>query len=308
MYEDSTIPAYSTDLNSPSQHQLSHNQAIVSSGAEPPGLFLLSPNSQPSQQLQEKFPPLQPVPYLSTLPPAGQEPMSYQSINSQQNDSRAEASPAFIKAEVREHKYQPVDYGTGSATSLGVSTDYTATANKPSAYHTHDLVRYPVLHQEPTDYQSFSSQQDNPRSATNSAFVKPEALEYQYQSVDYKAGPTFSFGVATEYSAAGMSDSKAGAYRTHDIAVITAPQRYPVSHSYGPQEAVHGEQAGFFQLGPHGNRLDVVLSNQKPQATKRGPFKDPKKRAKTAQVRKIGSCIRCRMQRIRVRITAISMH
>lgn len=33
---------------------------------------------------------------------------------------------------------------------------------------------------------------------------------------------------------------------------------------------------------------------------KRGPFRDPGLREQTAQTRKIGSCIRCRMQRIRV--------
>lgn len=234
--------------------------------------------------------------------------MSYQSINSQQDDSRSEASPAFIKSELREQKYQPVDYQTGPNTALNVSTDYTATGisdNKHSPYHTHDLVRYSVLQQEPVDYRSFSSQQDNPRSATSSAFAKPEVLEYQYQPVDYRAGPSSSFSVATEYTAAGIPESNASPYHTHDLALIPVPQRYPISHSYGPQETVHTEHAGFFQLGPHGNRLDVVLSNQKPQATKRGPFKDPKKRAKTAQVRKIGSCIRCRMQRIRVSIIVV---
>lgn len=33
---------------------------------------------------------------------------------------------------------------------------------------------------------------------------------------------------------------------------------------------------------------------------KRGPFRDPKLRLQTAETRKIGSCVRCKMQRIRV--------
>ncbi|KAK4164254.1 hypothetical protein QBC43DRAFT_344699 [Cladorrhinum sp. PSN259] len=37
----------------------------------------------------------------------------------------------------------------------------------------------------------------------------------------------------------------------------------------------------------------------RPVAAKRGPFKDNEQRAKTALTRKMGSCIRCRMQRIR---------
>ncbi|ROT40074.1 hypothetical protein SODALDRAFT_273925 [Sodiomyces alkalinus F11] len=47
------------------------------------------------------------------------------------------------------------------------------------------------------------------------------------------------------------------------------------------------------------SKLDVVFPNQKPPAARRGPFKDPEKREQTAQTRRIGSCIRCRMQRIR---------
>jgi hypothetical protein len=44
--------------------------------------------------------------------------------------------------------------------------------------------------------------------------------------------------------------------------------------------------------------FEIVLTNQR--GGKRGPFKDPNLREQTAQTRKIGSCIRCRMQRIRV--------
>lgn len=44
--------------------------------------------------------------------------------------------------------------------------------------------------------------------------------------------------------------------------------------------------------------FEIILPNQR--GGKRGPFKDPSLREQTAQTRKIGSCIRCRMQRIRV--------
>lgn len=49
--------------------------------------------------------------------------------------------------------------------------------------------------------------------------------------------------------------------------------------------------------------ISAVLDFFPPQRTlpaKRGPFKDQDQREKTARTRKIGSCIRCRMQRIRV--------
>ncbi|KAI1341513.1 hypothetical protein F5Y15DRAFT_358607 [Xylariaceae sp. FL0016] len=45
--------------------------------------------------------------------------------------------------------------------------------------------------------------------------------------------------------------------------------------------------------------LDIVLSNQRPPPARRGPFRSNDDREKTAETRRIGSCIRCRMQRIR---------
>ncbi|KAL0939311.1 uncharacterized protein CTRU02_205921 [Colletotrichum truncatum] len=46
-------------------------------------------------------------------------------------------------------------------------------------------------------------------------------------------------------------------------------------------------------------RLDIVYPHQRPPASKRGPFKDIKQRQETANTRKLGSCVRCKMQRIR---------
>lgn len=48
-----------------------------------------------------------------------------------------------------------------------------------------------------------------------------------------------------------------------------------------------------------GYGLDMVILPG-PRSGKRGPFKDVALREQTAQTRKIGSCVRCRMQRIRV--------
>lgn len=51
--------------------------------------------------------------------------------------------------------------------------------------------------------------------------------------------------------------------------------------------------------GPHQpSKFDFLLPDQR--GGKRGPFRDPKLRQQTAQTRRTGSCIRCRMQRIRV--------
>ncbi|POR31222.1 Uncharacterized protein TPAR_08564 [Tolypocladium paradoxum] len=45
------------------------------------------------------------------------------------------------------------------------------------------------------------------------------------------------------------------------------------------------------------SNFDILFPDQR--GGKRGPFKDPKLREETAQTRRTGSCIRCRMQRIR---------
>lgn len=50
--------------------------------------------------------------------------------------------------------------------------------------------------------------------------------------------------------------------------------------------------------------FDILPHNQR--GGKRGPFRDPSLREQTAQTRRMGSCIRCRMQRIRVSALTIS--
>lgn len=51
----------------------------------------------------------------------------------------------------------------------------------------------------------------------------------------------------------------------------------------------------------HDARYDVTMANPMNRpAARRGPFKNNDDREKTAQTRKMGSCVRCRMQRIRV--------
>ncbi|KAI0890616.1 uncharacterized protein GGS22DRAFT_15894 [Annulohypoxylon maeteangense] len=48
--------------------------------------------------------------------------------------------------------------------------------------------------------------------------------------------------------------------------------------------------------------LDILHPNQRPPAARRGPFRSNEIRQETAETRRIGSCIRCRMQRIRCEI------
>ncbi|KAK6948664.1 hypothetical protein Daesc_010434 [Daldinia eschscholtzii] len=79
------------------------------------------------------------------------------------------------------------------------------------------------------------------------------------------------------------------------------------TQTYSPPLLRHNNTAG--DISPHevdriqtDNRsceLDIIHQNQRPPAARRGPFKTNAEREKTAETRRIGSCIRCRMQRIR---------
>lgn len=67
------------------------------------------------------------------------------------------------------------------------------------------------------------------------------------------------------------------------------PLSHGSGHRFGPESWGDMEQ-----MRPD---FDVLFPMQR--GGKRGPFRDPNLREQTAQTRKIGSCIRCRMQRIR---------
>lgn len=69
--------------------------------------------------------------------------------------------------------------------------------------------------------------------------------------------------------------------------------------STGPFDgAASGDPWSDVPLHDYQSHFDIILPNQR--GGKRGPFKSPTLREQTAQTRKVGCCIRCRMQRIRV--------
>jgi len=77
--------------------------------------------------------------------------------------------------------------------------------------------------------------------------------------------------------------------------------RYDMLHSYADPDSLMS--AGPEVLDTQGRSNFGVGYNphQRTPSARRGPFKDHDQREKTAHTRRIGSCIRCRMQRIRVR-------
>lgn len=109
--------------------------------------------------------------------------------------------------------------------------------------------------------------------------------------------PVYMHNMDSAHSTSGMAQAGPGSYTAYNTMGrypngdygFTAPQ------SFDSQEAVH---FSYLPMVPHGNELPMV--SMKPQPTRRGPFKDQEARQKTAETRKRGSCIRCRMQRIRV--------
>ncbi|KLU87704.1 hypothetical protein MAPG_06698 [Magnaporthiopsis poae ATCC 64411] len=75
---------------------------------------------------------------------------------------------------------------------------------------------------------------------------------------------------------------------------------YGPTASYGPPGSVAGEgSTGAMEVYHGAPELVMMALPQRAPPTKRGPFKDQAEREKTAYTRKIGSCVRCRMQRIR---------
>lgn len=133
----------------------------------------------------------------------------------------------------------------------------------------------------------------------NTTFLKTERSDQDFRATDFPLSSAFNHPVEGNYSHPALTTPGMSPYPPQSMERYQPPQ-FIGSHGYISPEAGNPESFDYFPLVPQGGGLALVLPNQKPPATKRGPFKDLQKREKTAQVRKIGSCIRCRMQRIRV--------
>ncbi|CAJ2500996.1 Uu.00g038490.m01.CDS01 [Anthostomella pinea] len=71
------------------------------------------------------------------------------------------------------------------------------------------------------------------------------------------------------------------------------------SRCYSAAQGILDSEAGGAQIPSQSRDLDIVRTNQRPPPARRGPFRTNVEREQTAETRRIGSCIRCRMQRIR---------
>lgn len=81
---------------------------------------------------------------------------------------------------------------------------------------------------------------------------------------------------------------------------IGSSSQYGLPQGYSISSAVDAGHDTQLEMQSGAGNLEMVFPNQRAPPAKRGPFKDHVQRQQTAHTRKIGSCIRCRMQRIRV--------
>lgn len=139
------------------------------------------------------------------------------------------------------------------------------------------------------------------KSEASPTFVKSEGAEpvFPVSGFPSNAAPLHT-AAETPYTHSGLVRPEENYARQSVVGYQAPPPHYSFLHGYNPTDGLNAEQMDRFQLAQQGNGLEVVMPNQKPPITKRGPFRNQEKRKQTAHVRKIGSCIRCRMQRIRV--------
>jgi len=79
--------------------------------------------------------------------------------------------------------------------------------------------------------------------------------------------------------------------------LTSLPQQYSVVPPHGTRNGSFPDSRNDVSRDEQQPNFDILQPNQR--GGKRGPFTDPTLREQTAQTRKMGSCIRCRMQRIR---------
>ena len=114
-------------------------------------------------------------------------------------------------------------------------------------------------------------------------------IEEQAMSAAVVSSAPFSDTMALHRSANEL-DGAASRYNM----VPTYGGRTPAMVGSGPDRTMAYQDSQYDPMGPN----PMIRPSHK-----RGPFKNDRDREGTAHTRKIGSCVRCRMQRIRVRVS-----
>lgn len=158
------------------------------------------------------------------------------------------------------------------------------------------LPTYPALQ---PDAQSAVAQPDNGEQLV---YTNPPLPEYYTESqlarpaAPYMEGQVVSAAVV---SAAPFTEAMPLHRPTNDP--DSGASQYNVVPAYDGHGHVMVGDGSDQAIMYHDARYDVMMANPMNRpAARRGPFKNNDDREKTAQTRKMGSCVRCRMQRIRV--------
>lgn len=149
-------------------------------------------------------------------------------------------------------------------------------------------------------YPSLDTDQTFLKSETSPVYLKTEGPGQNFRGPEFHSTSTSIHPGETNCAHASVPRAEDDSYIRQGLLNYQLPPRYRVPPNYVYADGLASEQVNHGQVVSQGHSLEVVLPSHKPPSTKRGPFKNQEKRQQTAHVRKIGSCIRCRMQRIRV--------
>lgn len=130
------------------------------------------------------------------------------------------------------------------------------------------------------------------------AGLKIEKPDEDFQGHDLHISPVYMQTMDAPQSALGMPQQDLEPYHLQPTDEYALQYHTHTPHGFVSPDTAHPY---FYPLVLQGDEGSGMIQSQKPTPTKRGPFKDKEKRDQTAATRKMGSCIRCRMQRIRVR-------
>lgn len=190
------------------------------------------------------------------------------------------------------------------ATSANLET------GQPHLFQTEDpamvyMASYPPLQPEHhLRSQPTSSREDLvfPGNSPNSRYFKSETSEHGLPTPALRNSPQMTDLVDRNASYMGdMVDigSSSSIVRQGTVGIASSSQ-YGLPQGYPISSTVDSGRNTQLEMQSRATNLEMVFPNQRAPPAKRGPFKDHMQRQQTAHTRKIGSCIRCRMQRIRV--------
>lgn len=191
----------------------------------------------------------------------------------------------------------PLSDGHGSGPAIAAHGDSFHLSQ--SSIATDPLGLYPVQNPPPLPVDESTFQQNPPIPGYYSDQLREHEPRYAHQPQFMLGPPTSSDQSLVPYGPNLLDMSNSPPVPSQEIVSPDGLCQYSMVADPGLVETVSPEGCDAPLYEQHSN-YDILLPNQR--GGKRGPFKDPSLREQTAMTRKTGSCIRCRMQRIRVSV------